>query len=353
METFPLRIPTLRWTGDALELVDQTALPGQLVIRRCETVEEVHDAIRRLVVRGAPAIGVAAAYGVLLAARAAAGENAATLAKRVAAATSYLETARPTAVNLAWAVRRMVAAARAGGADAAALYRRLSHEAAAIEEEDRRSNRLLGKFGAALLRDGDVVLTHCNAGALATVDYGTALGVIYAAREEGKTISVFADETRPLWQGARLTAWELRQAGIPITLICDDMAATVMAQGKVDCVIVGADRITAHGDVANKIGTLPLAVLSRRYLLPFYVAAPLSTVDFATASARDIPIEERPEGEVTSPGGVRTAPVGVAVYNPAFDVTPAHLVDAIITEAGVAYPPLSPALAALKDAAET
>jgi methylthioribose-1-phosphate isomerase len=243
----------------------------------------------------------------------------------------------------------MTAAAR-GPASVEDLLAALAREARVIEEEDRQANRRMGAFGAALLRDGDAVLTHCNAGALATVDYGTALGVIYAAVEAGKEISVYADETRPLLQGARLTAWELMQAGVPTTLICDDMAASVMAAGKVDAVVVGADRIAANGDVANKIGTMNVAILARRFLVPFYVAAPLSTVDFETASGHDIPIEERAPEEVTEPGGVRAAPVGVDVFNPAFDVTPARLVDAIITEAGVARPPLESALPALRDA---
>ncbi|NIT36551.1 MAG: S-methyl-5-thioribose-1-phosphate isomerase [candidate division Zixibacteria bacterium] len=344
-----MRLPTLKWTGDALELIDQTLLPGELVIERCEKVEEVHEAIRRLVVRGAPAIGVAAAYGVLLAARAAGNVSPEEVRNHVARAADYLETARPTAVNLSWAVRRMVRAAEEKGPSAQELYGRLAREAEAIADEDRHANRRMGKFGAALLRDGATVLTHCNAGALATVDYGTALGVVYAAAEEGKNISVYVDETRPLLQGARLTAWELMQAGVPATLICDDAAATVMAQGRVDCVLVGADRVAANGDVANKIGTLNLAILARHFLVPFYVAAPLSSVDFDTASGADVPVEERTYEEVTGFGGVRTAPPGVGVSNPAFDVTPARLVDAIITEAGVAKPPLGPALAALKD----
>ncbi len=344
-----MRLPTLKWTGDALELIDQTLLPGELVIERCEKVEEVHDAIRRLAVRGAPAIGVAAAYGVLLAARTAGNVSPDELRGRVARAADYLETARPTAVNLSWAVRRMVRAAEGKGTSAQEFYGRLVREAEAIADEDRRANRRIGKFGAALLRDGAAVLTHCNAGALATVDYGTALGVVYAAAEEGKNISVYVDETRPLLQGARLTAWELMQAGIPATLICDDMAATIMAQNEVDCVLVGADRVAANGDIANKIGTLNLAILARHFLVPFYVAVPLSSVDFDAASGGDIPIEERDPEEVTVFGGVRTAPLGVGVSNPAFDVTPARLVDAIITETGVAKPPLGPALAALKD----
>jgi methylthioribose-1-phosphate isomerase len=243
-----------------------------------------------------------------------------------------------------------MATAAEGAASAEELLTALTREAQAVEDEDRQANRRMGAFGAELLRDGDAVLTHCNAGALATVDYGTALGVIYAAAEAGKKISVYADETRPLLQGARLTAWELLQAGVPTTLICDDMAASVMAAGKVDAVIVGADRIAANGDVANKIGTMNVAILARRFLVPFYVAAPLSTVDFETASGLDIPIEERRPEEVTELGGVRTAPVGVDVFNPAFDVTPGRLVDAIITEAGVARPPLDGALAALRNA---
>jgi methylthioribose-1-phosphate isomerase len=331
-----------------LDLIDQTLLPEELVVIRCESPEEVRDAIRRLAVRGAPAIGVAGAYGVLLAARPAADGSAEELRERVARAAELLIAARPTAVNLAWAVRRMAAACEEGGTSAREIYERLEREAKAIEEEDREANRRMGRFGAALVEDGATVLTHCNAGALATVDYGTALGVIYAAAEEGKSISVYADETRPLLQGARLTAWELTQAGIPVTLICDDMAASVMSQGKVDCIIVGADRIAANGDTANKIGTLNLAILARRFVVPFYVAAPLSTVDFDTASGKDIPIEERDAEEVTTFAGKRVAPVGVAVYNPAFDVTPASLIDAIITEEGVAKPPLGSALAALR-----
>jgi len=343
-----MRLPTLKWTGEALELIDQTLLPGELVIKKCRTAGDVHDAIRRLVVRGAPAIGVAAAYGVLLAAREARNGPIDELRDATREAAAYLETARPTAVNLSWAAERMASAAGENAASAEELYARLEREASAVEEEDRRADRRMGEFGAALLHDGATVLTHCNAGALATTDYGTALGVVYAAVDAGKSISVYADETRPLLQGARLTAWELVQAGVPATLICDDMAAAVMAGGEIDCVIVGADRIAANGDVANKIGTLGLAVSARRFLVPFYVAAPLSTVDFGIASGLEIPIEERAAEEVTEFAGTRTAPTGVDVFNPAFDVTPATLVDAIITEAGVARPPLGPALAALK-----
>jgi methylthioribose-1-phosphate isomerase len=343
-----MRLPTLKWTGRALELIDQTLLPAELRVIKCERPAEVHAAVRRLAVRGAPALGVAAAYGVVLAATERAGRSVKELRRLITEAAAYLETARPTAVNLSWAARRMAAVAAEEVATAEELYERVEAEAKAIEEEDRQANRRLGRFGAALLRDGDAVLTHCNAGALATVDYGTALGVIYAAAEEGKRISVFVDETRPLLQGARLTAWELIQAGIPATLICDNMAAVVMARGKVDCVVVGADRIAANGDTANKIGTLNVALVARRFRVPFYVAAPRSTVDFGAASGEDIPIEERAADEVTTYAGCRTAPLGVEVFNPAFDVTPGALIDAIVTEAGVARPPFAEGLARLE-----
>lgn len=346
-----MRLPTLKWTGAELELIDQTLLPQELVILRCREPAEVHDAIRRLAVRGAPAIGVAGAYGVLLGARKALGDSAAALREAAEKAAAYLEAARPTAVNLSWATARMARAAAAAAPSARDLYEHLEAEARAIENEDREANRKMGAFGAELLRDGDVVLTHCNAGALATVDYGTALGVLYAAQEQGKNISAFVDETRPLLQGARLTAWELQQAGIPATLICDNMAASVMARGKISCIIVGADRIAANGDVANKIGTLGLAVLARFYRVRFYVAAPISTVDFNTAAGADIPIEERDPAEVTSFRECRTAPAGIDVFNPAFDVTPAALVDAIITEGGVALPPYEESLPRVREAA--
>ncbi|UCH78403.1 MAG: S-methyl-5-thioribose-1-phosphate isomerase [Candidatus Coatesbacteria bacterium] len=343
-----MRLPTLKWTGRALELIDQTLLPGELRIIKCERPPDVHAAIRRLAVRGAPALGVAAAYGVVLAAADGAGRSVEKLRRLFTEAAAYLETARPTAVNLSWAVRRMAAVAAEEAGTAEGLYERVEAEAKAIEEEDRQANRRLGHFGAALLRDGDAVLTHCNAGALATVDYGTALGVIYAAVEAGKRISVFVDETRPLLQGARLTAWELTQAGIPATLICDNMAAAVMARGEVDCCLVGADRIAANGDTANKIGTLNVALLARPFRVPFYVAAPLSTVDLNAQTGADIPIEERADDEVTTFAGCRTAPLGVEAFNPAFDVTPGRLIDAVVTEAGVARPPFAVSLARLK-----
>jgi methylthioribose-1-phosphate isomerase len=343
-------VKTLCWTEEGLELVDQTKLPGELVYITCRTPADVHDALKRLVVRGAPAIGVAAAYGLLLGLKDKRTESKTGFREALSETAEYLKTARPTAVNLFWAVDRMLAAAKAAGdIEPPALYDVLRQEADAICEEDRESCRRLGRCGAELLSDGDTVLTHCNAGALATVDYGTALGVIYAAVESGKRISVYADETRPLLQGSRLTAWELGESGVPVTLICDDMAATVMSQGRIDAVIVGADRIAANGDTANKIGTLGLAILAQYYLVPFYVAAPMSTVDFAVATGKSIPIEERSPDEVRGFADCETAPDDVAVYNPAFDVTPASLINAIITDRGVVRPPFEKSLAALRD----
>src|SRR5437588_8788562 len=307
---------TIEWLGDIdghVRLLDQTLLPTRLEYRDCRTVEEVWEAIRTLRVRGAPAIGVAAAMGVVLGVRG--GRERGT--RRLREVTAYLRTSRPTAVNLFWALDRMERRAQ-GQAEHLAphqLARLLLDEALAIEDEDRRMCRAIGAAGAALVRDGQGVLTHCNAGGLATADYGTALAVLFAAAEQGKRFQVFADETRPLLQGARLTAWELRQLGIPITLICDSMAAQVMKEGKVQLVVVGADRIAANGDTANKIGTYGVAVLARAHGIPFYVAAPSSTFDLALATGEGIPIEQRARREVTHGFGQQTAPEGVAVYN--------------------------------------
>ncbi|MDR3073650.1 MAG: S-methyl-5-thioribose-1-phosphate isomerase [Deltaproteobacteria bacterium] len=327
-----------------LLLLDQKALP--LVERTvvCATVDAVVAAIKNLTVRGAPAIGVSAAWGAVLAAW-----EAAALPERenwravVDAALVRLAKARPTAVNLAWAVERMRRVMRAasptgpaGPAELAALW---EDEAAAVQREDLEANRAMGRFGAALLDDGDAVLTHCNAGALATAGYGTALGVIRAAVEQGKRISVIADETRPVLQGARLTAYELARDGIPVRVACDNAAGFLMRRGLVQKIIVGADRIAANGDAANKIGTYGLAVLARAHDLPFYVAAPFSTIDPATPDGDAIPIEERDMEEVARFGDVRVMPEGVEAYNFAFDVTPAALVTAIITERGVLRPP--------------
>ncbi len=336
-------LETLRWVGREdghLELIDQTRLPTELVNIACRDVETVWEAIRALRVRGAPAIGIAAAYGVCLGVQSVREEDEKAFFTRLEETVGYLAGSRPTAVNLFWALKRMEerAAALRGAAHPAAIAAALVEEARAIHEEDRRMCRSIGRHGAPLLRGAKSVLTHCNAGGLATADYGTALAVVYAAVEAGQPLAVYADETRPLLQGARLTAWELEQRGIDVTLICDSMAAAVMEAGKVQAVITGADRIAANGDTANKIGTYGLAVLAHFHGIPFYVAAPSSTFDLTTADGRGIPIEERAAEEVTESFGCRTAPAGVAVFNPAFDVTPARLVTAIICERGVIRP---------------
>ncbi|HUT99011.1 MAG TPA: S-methyl-5-thioribose-1-phosphate isomerase [bacterium] len=333
-------VKTIAWEKDSLVILDQTLLPTEERYVVLETVEDVHRAIERLEVRGAPAIGVAAALGLYIAVRYGAYPTYDSLKNALRQAGDYLASSRPTAVNLTWALERMTAVAEGmPGAEPEAVKRALLDEALEIMTRDRESCRAIGRHGQALLADGSAVLTHCNAGGLATVDYGTALGVIYAAVEAGKKIRVYADETRPLLQGSRLTAWELQKSGVPVTLICDDMAAAVMGRGLVDCVITGADRIAANGDTANKIGTYGLAVLAREHGLPFYVAAPLSSFDFGLPSGDGIPIEERDPDEVRRFRGVQTAPPGVAVFNPAFDVTPHRYITALVTERGVIRPP--------------
>lgn len=332
---------TLRWEGDArgqLLLLDQTLLPTEVQYLTCRTIEDLHSAIRRLVVRGAPAIGVSAAYGVVLGLQTVR-DDAAGFAARLDEVIRFLAGSRPTAVNLFWALERMRRVAQQEGArlSTAALHDRLLEEARAIEREDREMCAAIGRHGAALLGDGGV-LTHCNAGGLATAGDGTALAVIFAAAAQGRRLHVWADETRPLLQGARLTAWELQQRGIPVTLICDSVAGRVMQEGRVQAVVTGADRIAANGDAANKIGTYSVAQLAKAHGIPFYIAAPSSTFDLALADGASIPIEERAPEEVTHGFGRRTAPEAVAVYNPAFDVTPAHLITAIITERGVIQP---------------
>ncbi len=333
---------TVSWIGDApsghLRMIDQTRLPTERVDIDCRDVDEVWGAIKRLSVRGAPAIGVAAAYGAVIGARARGTDDASAIRTALREASAHLRTSRPTAVNLFWALDRMEAVADSPAESAAALLDRLLGEAKAIEAEDRAMCRAIGRHGAELLESGDGVLTHCNAGGLATADYGTALAVIFSAHEQGKSIRVFADETRPLLQGARLTTWELQNRGVPVTLICDNMAAQVMREKKVQRVVVGADRIAANGDAANKIGTYGVAVLARAHGIPFYVAAPSSTFDLSLADGSAIPIEERDPREVTHGFGRQTAPEGVDVYNPAFDVTPAELIAGIITERGVIQP---------------
>lgn len=323
---------TLEWTGSGLRILDQRALPDRVVFLDCSSVAEVVDAIRTLAVRGAPAIGIAAAYGVVLGAMDGR-EELSEVVKRLASS-------RPTAVNLFWALDRMTAfAKRCQGRPHDRWIESLLQEAGAIHREDVENNRRLGAFGQALLPRSATVLTHCNAGALATGGYGTALGVIRAAREAGKEIKIYADETRPLLQGARLTAWELAEDGFDVTLICDSMAACLMRSGCIDAVIVGADRIAANGDVANKIGTYGLAVLASHHAVPFYVAAPCSTFDTASESGESIPIEERSAEEMRVLPSGRSIPESIPVWNPAFDVTPARLVDAIITERGLFRPP--------------
>ena len=340
---------TVWWEEGTVRLVDQTRLPHETAVAVCATVDEVVGAIRTLRVRGAPAIGVTAAYGLALAAHraAAAGEDTAAAVEAAAAA---LHAARPTAANLRWALDRLLAVARAAPAGVA-LPARLLAEAEAIATADIAANQAIGRLGAAMIARGERILTYCHTGGLATAGYGTAFGILRAAHEAGKGIRVVACETRPVLQGARLTAWELLHYGIPAVLITDNMAGSLMARGEVDRVIVGADRIARNGDVANKIGTYTLAVLAQAHGLPFVVAAPTSTLDLATPDGAAIPIEERGADEVTHVAGVRVAPEGVAVRNPAFDITPHRLITAIVTEAGIATPPYDRSLAALAGAA--
>jgi methylthioribose-1-phosphate isomerase len=339
----PSSFETVGWVGDAVDgrvrLIDQTRLPTEFVQIECRDVPAVWEAIRALRVRGAPAIGIAAAFGAVLGARRAGMADTAALFGALHEATAALRTSRPTAVNLFWALDRMERVAEAHRhLGAPALLDRLLEEARTIAAEDRAMCRAIGGLGAGLIGPGQGVLTHCNAGGLATADYGTALAVVFAAHEQGKAIHVFADETRPLLQGARLTTWELQRRGVPVTLICDSMAAQVMKEGRVQVVVVGADRIAANGDTANKIGTYGVALLARAHAIPFYVAAPSSTFDLTLLDGSAIPIEQRDPSEVTHGLGRVIAPEGVSVYNPAFDVTPAHLITGIITERAVIRP---------------
>lgn len=332
---------TIWWDNGTVRLIDQTLLPETYEERSCRTVEDLWEAIRVLRVRGAPAIGVAAAYGVCLGLQGRTYASCEAVLDRVEQVTAYLGTCRPTAVNLFWALERMKRTARQESSLAPeTLCDRLLSEAHAIREEDDRVCHAIGRNGAEIVQDGQSILTHCNAGGLATTSYGTALAVVFAAHEAGKRIHVYADETRPLLQGARLTTWELQQRGISVTLICDNAAPHLMNSGRIHVVIVGADRIAANGDAANKIGTYGIALAAHAHGIPFYIAAPLSTVDQSLPSGESIPIEERNPEEVVSLCGIRTAPEGVAAYNPAFDVTPARLITGIITEVGLLRPPL-------------
>jgi methylthioribose-1-phosphate isomerase len=340
-------LPTVDWKDDAVVMIDQRKLPNAEIYVTCKTAPEVARAIKTMVIRGAPAIGVSAAMGVALGMKKSKATGTAKFAAEFQKTCDLLASTRPTAVNLFWAIDRMkrcFGAAAQAGASVDEIKQRLEAESRAIHDEDVAACRAMGRFGADLVPDKARVLTHCNAGALATAGYGTALGVIRAAVEQGKQVSVFADETRPFLQGARLTAWELTHDGIDTTVITDNMAATFMRQGMIDLVVVGADRIAANGDVANKVGTYGVAVLAKEHGIPFYVAAPSSTLDLATSSGAGIPIEERPDREVTHVGTMRLTPALAKVRNPAFDVTPARYVTAIITERGVWRAPYEQAL---------
>lgn len=338
-------LQSVRWESDHLALLDQRLLPGEVVFLQLTTAEDVWAAIRELKVRGAPAIGISAAFGVVLGVHASSAGQVEQIATEVEKVADYLATSRPTAVNLFWALDRMKRRAAELAADGRwtvpEAKQALLREALAIQSEDEETCRLIGVHALSLFEDGMGVLTHCNAGGLATARYGTALAPFYLAKEQGIELKVFADETRPVLQGARLTAFELQQAGVDVTLICDNMAGMIMQKGWVQAVIVGTDRVAANGDVANKIGTYSVAVLAKAHGIPFYVACPLSTIDLTTPTGAEIPIEERHEDEVTQGFGKRTAPDGVKVYNPAFDVTPNEYVTAIITEKGIVRAPFS------------
>jgi methylthioribose-1-phosphate isomerase len=339
--------PTIEWKDDAVVMIDQRKLPSAEVYVTCRTAPEVAKAIKTMVIRGAPAIGVAAAMGIALGMRRSKATGTKQFVTEFQKTCDLMASTRPTAVNLFWAIDRMkkcFAEAAQDGCSVDEIKQRLEAEARRIHDEDVESCRSMGAHGAALVPDAARILTHCNAGALATAGYGTALGVIRAAAEQGKKVAVLADETRPFLQGARLTAWELVREGIDTTVITDNMAGAMMRLGHVDLVVVGADRIAANGDVANKVGTYSVAVLAKEHGIPFYVAAPISTVDLATPEGGKIPIEERNDREVTHVGSSRLTPQGARVRNPAFDVTPAKYVTAIITERGIAHPPYSDSL---------
>ena len=340
-------LPTIAWENDAVVMIDQRKLPGQEVYVHCKTANEVARAIKTMVIRGAPAIGVAAAMGIALGMHRSKSQGTKQFAVEFNKLCDVMAATRPTAVNLFWAIARMKRAfgeAVQAGHSADEIKALLIREALAIHDEDVESCRQMGRFGADVVPSGARILTHCNAGALATAGYGTALGVIRSAAEQGKVSQVFADETRPFLQGARLTAWELVRDGVPTTVITESMAGPLMQQGRIDFIGVGADRIAANGDVANKIGTYTVAMMAAAHKVPFYVAAPLSTIDLATPDGAAIPIEQRNAREVTHMGSTQLAPDGASVWNPAFDVTPHHLVAGIITEKGIARAPYSESL---------
>ena len=336
-------LPTIEWIGGIdgrIKLIDQTLLPNELKYVYCDDKESIFHAIKTLMVRGAPAIGIAGAMGTVAGIKNSKSEDFESFFKEMKEVTSCLGSSRPTAVNLFWGLKRMEDTAQKNSQKPVSEIKRiLLNEAKTILEEDKAICRKIGENGESLLEDGSCVITHCNAGGLATGDYGTALAVMFTAVEKGKRISVYTDETRPLLQGSRLTAWELKNAGIDVTLICDNMAAHTMKRKKIDCVIVGADRIAANGDAANKIGTYSLSIIAKEHNVPFYVAAPASTFDLSIASGDEIPIEERNPDEVTKIAGNKIAPDDIKVFNPAFDVTPASNITAIITERGVINSP--------------
>jgi methylthioribose-1-phosphate isomerase len=342
-------VETINWVNGKIKFIDQTKLPDKLKFVYCDDVDRLWKAIKRLEIRGAPAIGIAGALGAALGVRNSKAKNFRSFFKELKAITKILASSRPTAVNLFWALERMEDVAKANRSKPVSRIKELILEdAIKVITEDKKSCRAMARYGANLIKKGDTVLTHCNAGGLATADYGTALGVLFEAKKQGKRIKVFADETRPLLQGARLTAWELMHEGIDTTLICDNMAASLMAKGRIDKIFVGADRIASNGDAANKIGTYSLAVLAKHHGVPFYVVAPISTFDFKLKTGRDIPIEERDGDEVRTVLGKAIAPKKVKVYNPAFDVTPNGLITAIITERGIFNKPYRISLKTLK-----
>lgn len=341
----------LEFCNGVLRLVDQTKLPTEDKIIELSTYEEIADAIKTMIVRGAPAIGVTAVYGIVVAANSIDTNSAVVFFEELKKACDLIKSTRPTAVNLFWAVDRVYNKALSNKDKSIEQIRQIIEaEARLMEKEDIESNRAIGRNGNELIKQNYTILTHCNAGALATCDYGTALGVIRAAHEAGKNINVFADETRPYLQGSRLTVWELMEDNIPVTLICDNMAGHFMKEGLINCVIVGADRIALNGDTANKIGTYSVAVLAKENNIPFYVAAPISTIDFTIDSGTQIPIEERNSDEVTHIKGIRIAPEGIKVRNPAFDVTPNKYITAIITDKGIIYPPFDENIIKYKNA---
>ncbi len=347
MNTADAPLQAVRWQDGELFLLDQTLLPGKIVMEQQTSAAQVRDSIRQLKVRGAPAIGIAGAYGLVLALRDKLHLERDSFIAEMRKQADYLEAARPTGVNLRWALHRMVQRGlEPGTADPQQIHAELLAEAIRIHDEDRRLCRNIGAAGRPLIQPGMGILTHCNAGWLATSELGTATAPMYLAHRDGVDFRVYADETRPLLQGARLTTWELMQAGIDVTLICDNMAATMMARGRIDLVITGADRVAANGDAANKIGTLGVAILARHFKIPFYIAIPYSTIDPDAAGGADIPIEERAPEEVTCWGAHRTAPDNVKVGNPAFDVTPNNLISGIITEQGILRSPYTESIRA-------